>query len=68
MEVTFKFSTDQRVKHPDTGVDGKVDSLMVDKDGIQWVLLAHVNVDSEIRTNWIRERDLESIADEAGDL
>ena len=67
MGVTFIFSLNQRVKHLDTGVEGKVDSLMVDNDLLQWVLLAYVNADREIRTKWIRENDLELIADETGE-
>ncbi len=67
MGVTFKFTLNQNVKLLDTCVDGKVDSLMVDRDRVQWVLLAHVDAHKVIRTKWIREGDLETIYPETGE-
>lgn len=66
MGVTFTFSLNQRVHHTDTGIDGKVDSLMVDRDGVQWPDFHYVYADMQIRRLWLRESGLGVLGSEAG--
>lgn len=60
MGVTFTYSLGQSVKHFRTDLVGTVDSLMVDRDNIQWALFEHVNINHELKSKWVREVDLVS--------
>ena len=61
MGITFSFSLGQKVHFPETKISGFVDSLMVDRNGVQFVSLRYVDSTKEIQYQWIQESDLEAV-------
>jgi len=59
-EIKFKFSLEDRVRSRHTPpITGQVRALELDADGIQWALVEYTTQASGLRTDWLRERELE---------
>ena len=58
MKVEFKFALKQKVLMSVSKVQGKVHALWLDADKIKWIMVRYVDLNKNIRVEWVREKEL----------